>query len=355
MVSPELRATLNPESLHRWESTGIVSAPYAGIGMERETQSMNEHLNRFVSLFKSASWMRDTNTCKELNSDITELTRLLKSRKDGIQQMSNIPFLKGDIFFCQESKKRASEVKAIVDHFASRPHAGKELGTLSGNLAKLIRKFDKELEQDHALLKTSLTEKLQDAITYAYRHSTKSSPHYLEESLGMTLGQYSGDNRALAKAMKPAHQKLRDNAFFHQTLAALQLMEKGFIQKGDKVPPILAGKLEVIKGELAEMFPKQTHTYLLRKTIGEAYSHGSLLVSRLVEKSLGRHFGANSSENMELREILHHPDLDNVSNEKLNEMTRRAVELIRKGFRQMDEPIPKQLALQLDDLAGLSQ
>lgn len=348
MVSPELKGALTPESLRRWENTENISVPYAGGDMEQETQQINEHLNRFVSQFKHSNWMNHAESCRELNRDTNELTRLIKSRRANLQGNRNLPFLKRDLFFCQESIQRASEVKEIVDFF-NRQHASKELIALSGSLAKLMGKFDKELVQDTSLIKTSIAEKLQDAIRWAYNLSTKKSPHYVEDSLGMTLGKRSSDNRALSAALKPSHQNLPDNAFFNKTLAALQLLEKAYTQQGDEVPPVLAGKLAVVNRELFEMFPKNTHVWLLRKTIADAYKHySSNYRSTILEQSLGRHFGANSAENRELRAILHHPDLENAPDNKLAEMTQRAVALIRKGFHQMEnERIPPELARQL--------
>lgn len=350
MVSPELSRILDPESLQRWKSTKTVSAPYAGRTMEQETQLLNEHINHFVSIFKSTPWMSDGNSCAALNLDIRELTRLLKSRKANISEMQNIPFLKGDIFFCQEAKRRAEEVKVCVDYFKNR-HPSTGLRTLSAGLTKLIGKFDKEIDQDNAMMKASLTKNLQDAIKWAYGYSTRKSPEYLLESLGMTLGTHSSDNRALAAALKTSHQNLRDTPFFNQTLTAVQLMVKAFNQRGDPIPAVLEGKLAGVRRELTEMYPKHTQVWLLRKTIHEAYNHySSNYHSRILEQSLGRHFGANSSENRELREILHNSNLENLPDEKIIALTERAIELIRKGFKQMEEPIPRQLAQQMKAL-----
>lgn len=356
MVSPELKNVLNAESLQRWENTGNLAAPYAGPQLTQQTRDLDLNLNNFVLHFKKTSWMNDAEACRVLNRDITQLNEIIENRKASIQGMDNLEFFKRDLNFCQISKGRAEEVKTIVDHFKGI-HATAELRALSGGLAKLIEKFDNEAVQDAALMKGSLTAKLQDAIQHAYSHSTKKSPKYLEESLGMTWGKRSSDNRALAAALKPSHQNLKDNAFFHQTLGAVQLMEKGFTQRGDAVPPVLAGKLSGVVRELFEMFPKQTHVWMLRKTINDAYNHYSNNYhSKILEQSLGRHFGANSPENRELREILHHPDLENVSDEKLMEMTQRADALIRKGFQQMDnERIPPELAQQLKDLSQFNR
>lgn len=338
-----VRGSLPSTITDAWNGTQALKAPKKASG-DQTAEPIVAKLNSAISIFKGAHW-KNQDSCQQLDNEIKELTSLIKTRRNEIEK-SGDPL--SDKQFCEEVKARAEKIQTVVKFVSTHENPSTELQNLSKDIEKLIRGLNKEIDLDNQREKPIIAQFLSETIDSAYSYKTRGGKSLLEESLANITDYFiAGENHELRSYQHPDFVKQSDEKFFSRVHRSIELIEKGFHNRGEDVPLQLDGRLNDIEAMLIQLAPRLSHIRVLRNTISSAYRYPlfaeylrstSYTSGPVLERTkVMFHLVYNNDQ---LLRNIESANLEKLSDDDLTKATHDAIRLIKLGFKAVLEDRP---------------